>query len=380
MVRVYAKKQNDLFLKFKKYALNCNFVSVLGIFLNSSTYCYTGVKMFSNPHLLTVVPSIPVYAISTEDRNQIVYSVSKTDLNGQACILTPCFGNIKLVVESKSERAFAAATNKQQITSMLFYNVSDYMDHIVVDIDQSLKGIGNDTGPVYIDKEECKRGRQYFLFHFQGLSGKLMTNPYAEEHDYRTSWNPTFPRKSCFVKVQIQVYFLSFLDHIIPNRLLSLYAKNDILLLLIMSLTLLIQKLFQTKSKSLGIIANSYDESGYWFGTFVAPLHGNHNGKRAACIEFRCPVYDSLNEEIPTILNADMPGSSNCTLMYVRRRLCEGSRGHSIRKVKMVKLPFLDKTYNRLYIIKNRICVNALFGADSQQHITEIVHLSYEKA
>nr|XP_022301716.1 uncharacterized protein LOC111109776 [Crassostrea virginica] len=251
-----------------------------GIFLNSSTYCYTGVKMFSNPHLLTVVPSIPVYAISTEDRNQIVYSVSKTDLNGQACILTPCFGNIKLVVESKRERAFAAATNKQQITSMLFYNVSDYMDHIVVDIDQSLKGIGNDTGPVYIDKEECKRGRQYFLFHFQGLSGKLMTNPYAEEHDYRTSWNPTFPRKSCFVKVQIQ-----------------------------------------TKSKSLGIIANSYDESGYWFGTFVAPLHGNHNGKRAACIEFRCPVYDSLNEEIPTILNADMPGSSNCTLISVSDEL-----------------------------------------------------------
>lgn len=62
---------------------------------------------------------------------------------------------------------------------------------------------------------------------------------------------------------------------------------------------------------------SSNRNTGYWFGTFSAPLQGNGNGTTAACIEFRCPVYDSSNQKIPTILKAFIPKGFNCTMMYV---------------------------------------------------------------
>lgn len=138
----------------------------------------------------------------------VVYSMSRTDERGKVCIPTPCSGQIKLIVETKSERAFAAAPEKQALAKSISFNISEYRDSIVVDIEPYLNETKEDKGPIYLKKENCSRFAQnqhFFIFHFEGVSGKLITNPTAQDYDYDTSWYPTFKQQSCFIKVQIQV-------------------------------------------------------------------------------------------------------------------------------------------------------------------------------
>lgn len=138
----------------------------------------------------------------------VVYSMSRTDERGHVCIPTLCSGQIKLIVETKSERAFAATPEKQALAKSISFNISEYRDSIVIDIEPYLNETKEDKGPIYLKEENCSRFAQnqhFFIFHFEGVSGKLITNPTAQDYDYDTSWYPTFKQQSCFIKVQIQV-------------------------------------------------------------------------------------------------------------------------------------------------------------------------------
>ncbi|XP_056002602.1 uncharacterized protein LOC130049248 [Ostrea edulis] len=252
------------------------------VFQDTSTVCYAGVKVFNDPHFTAPTPSAQVYVISPTNGENMVFSVSVTDKNGYVCMPTPCEGERKIVAETKDERALAVPQHMQNIPHHFPYNVTENRDLIIVDISQILNS--NETGPIFDNKQNCYNQRlQYFSFHFNGLLGKLSTNILARKYDFRTSWYPTFVKQACFIKVQIQANFTS-----------------------------------------IGIIGKSYNKkTGFWFGTFIAPIKGTIKDRHAACIEFRCPVYDSSNKEIPTALSAEIlkVQGIGCTIMSVSDEL-----------------------------------------------------------
>lgn len=185
--------------------------------------CFLNVRVYSNPSLNRPASDIPVYALTERENSYIGYSKVKTDENGNACVMTLCYENALLLVETDRENALAASKDKQHLHIAMQYSILHKQRGIKVQNVQNFGSLFGQPGPVYanseIEKQFCENSSPdyfHFKYHFFGEPDKLEENPEAEEYDPNTSWYPSFGAKeACFIKIQIQVTFLCNSHYII---------------------------------------------------------------------------------------------------------------------------------------------------------------------
>lgn len=174
--------------------------------------CFLNVRVYSSPSFVRPADNIPVYALTERKGNLIGFSMSRTNSEGNACVMTLCYENALLHVETEKEKALVAPRGNQHLHFMVQYKVSFKRWEMNVSEITNYGSIFGAPGPVYTltDRELCEMSGPsnfHFTYTFVGEEDMLETNTLAKENDPSTSWYPSFENNdACFVKVQIQVY------------------------------------------------------------------------------------------------------------------------------------------------------------------------------
>lgn len=173
--------------------------------------CFLNVRVYSNPSLDRQAENIPVYALTERKGNFIGFSMSRTNSEGNACVMTLCYENALLLVETEKEKALVAPDETQNLHFMVQCKVLYKRRGIKMFEVTNYGSIFGAPGPVYpaADRGFCEKSGPsnfHFKYHFFGEPDMLETNPLAQDYDPATSWYPSFGNNdACFVKVQIQV-------------------------------------------------------------------------------------------------------------------------------------------------------------------------------